>query len=399
MRHSERIGTKHPPLLALIAASKHILNVRRALRAALPMSSNSERTAGSNSSASSFKLQFATSDRKNQYHTVEQCIDEALIFLKSQHVCDNVPHKTRATMLAELHAAQEVLFVGRAVSNLATMLLRKRRSTKTLESNLAHDQMTPWAELRNLKRALQEVENSLLKQNSTSEVDPFLHRLIEVSHVMLALRNCVTQASGVDFGVEGSQQRRYKAGSSRVEAEHSSASRNDLEIESLAAKFVELVANCPLIGYLCSNEVEEAVSAVRERRSIALAVEHLRNASRAIRSDYGYEHKLLNFGEDRKDRATGIKMERGGGEALVALQAAVSRARRMRLDIHRNPRVVAHFTRSAHLLSEVTAVMDALRRGIKRQDQRELRLALQKAQRLGFVCVEVHAARAFLDEI
>jgi len=198
--------------------------------------------------------------------------------------------------------------------------------------------------------------------------DEFLDVLVAGGVFILELRECVVKSrdGASAFSFEALSDRTRKRRSSTVAL--SEEVDNDGKLKEIATRFHAATERAPLVRYLCSSEIEEALSDARTREMVASSIEELRRAARELRQN-------------------------GTTESVVVLASAVERGRRHGLDRHESPRVVAHFTRCERLLVDSTSTLEILRRGIRRRNRSDMKEGIERASRIGLKCTEVEVAR------
>ena len=336
-----------------------------------------------------YRLTFATSDRTSLYRAAEHAVEHARYILSEA----TVGRKIRAFVQAEIRAASDIIVVGRCISTLShTLLARPGKhfrsenasddlltqtntsvAATTSPSSAATYSTQPWM----LRRRLEEVKE-IIKQRKVQDI--FLQRLIRAAEIVLEVRECVERSENVASlnGMEAllsdttfgtSKSRRSSLATTLQET------TNDARLKSTATKFHVATEGAPLIRYLCSTEVDEALSNARARELVTSSIKELRRSARDVRA-------------------------KGSSEAVVALASAVERGRRHGLHQHDSPRVRAHFNRCESLLSGVKSTLELLRQGVQRQNQRDMREGLEKAYKMGLSdnCVEIQAAKSGLKK-
>ena len=275
---------------------------------------------------------------------------------------------------------------------------QRYRGQKKNEKNEKNDTAT-----NSLVRVVDAVEALLAHpRGQLAAGNEYLRGLIQVARVIISIRTCLGEATITNL--------LSASDTAAFTPETTSATSNDAELTALSGKYRALVDATPMLGMLCSNEVEHALKDVFERQHIAQVVAELRDASRAVRfsgdeimnrgrsgGNNGGDSKTAVVGEMDEARLGQQPRTIRGSDAVRALRSAVSAGRRLDLATHFNPRVVAYFTRAELLLEYVDRLLGVLQRGLRDQNVKALRAGLRDAERIGFDSVEVQAARGFLD--
>ena len=212
--------------------------------------------------------------------------------------------------------------------------------------------------------------------------DIFLTNLMYASEILLKVRECVEQseitAASMNYdSLFLSQTTLTKSSKPRRSsiAMETDEFNNDIQLKKISTVFYQKMQRSKnqLILYLCSPEIDEALSNARARELVTSSVVALRQAARDVRA-------------------------RGTSDAIVALASAVERGRRHGLDLHSSPRVQAYFARDNRLLVEVTSVLNVLRNGIQQSSQKKMKDGIERAERIGLsdTCVEVQTAKSLI---
>jgi len=345
-----------------------------------------------------YNLTFATSERKALYRIAEQSIDSARNILKN----GGVNRKIRAFVQAEIRAANEIVTIGSCISSLSNVLLargnRKDKigkdkfksmtaperpfSTTTSTTSTSSTINSTTKQVQKgwmLKSRLNDISETL-KQKKVSDI--FLTNLMYASEILLKVRECVEQseitAASMNYdSLFQSQTTLTKSSKPRRSsiAMETDEFNNDIQLKKISTVFYQKMQRSKnqLILYLCSPEIDEALSNARARELVTSSVVALRQAARDVRA-------------------------RGTSDAIVALASAVERGKRHGLDLHSSPRVQAYFARDNRLLVEVTSVLNVLRNGIQQSSQKKMKDGIERAERIGLsdTCVEVQTAKSLI---